>query len=66
MVPKCELLKNIHLHAQKLNYETYVCELEDHVGEEEGLSSNWSSKLGLAKKTSSHKFFQPPIINLLN
>jgi hypothetical protein len=55
MVPKCKLPKSIHLHAQELNYETYICELENHVGEEK-LSSNWSSKLGLAKKTSSQVF----------
>jgi hypothetical protein len=33
MVPKRELLKNIPLHAQKQNYRTNICELENHVGE---------------------------------
>jgi hypothetical protein len=37
MVPKCELLKSIPLHTQELNYETNICELEDHV---EGMGLN--------------------------
>jgi len=55
MVPKCELLESIPLHAQKLNCEINVRELEDHV-EEEGLSSNWAPKLGLTKKTFHASF----------
>jgi hypothetical protein len=39
MVSKYELLESIPLHAQKLNYEINIYELEDHVGEE-GLNSN--------------------------
>jgi hypothetical protein len=39
MVPKCELPKSIPLHNQWLNFETNVCELEDHVNEN-GLSLN--------------------------
>jgi len=55
MVPKHKLPKNIFLDAQRLNYGVGVCELEDHVGEK-GLSSNWSTKLGLAKKTPLASF----------
>jgi len=33
MMPKHELPKNIHLHAQRLNCKVNVCELKDHVGE---------------------------------
>jgi hypothetical protein len=32
-MPKHELFESIPLHTQKLNYETNICELEDHVGE---------------------------------
>ncbi len=39
MVPKHELHESISLHAQGLNCEVGVCELENHVGEK-GLSSN--------------------------
>jgi len=39
MVPKCKLPESIPLHAQGLNCGVGVCELEDHVGEEE-LNSN--------------------------
>jgi hypothetical protein len=39
MVPKCELLESIPLHAQGLNYGISVCVLEDHVGEK-GLNLN--------------------------
>jgi len=34
MVPKCELLKSIPLHVQKLKCEKNVSELEDYVGED--------------------------------
>jgi len=34
MVPECELLKDIPLHVQKLNYKKGVYELKDRVGEE--------------------------------
>ncbi len=50
MVPKHELLENIPLHIQKLNYEKSVYELEDHVGEM-ALSLNLLLKLGPAKRT---------------
>ncbi len=46
---KPELLKNIPLHGQGLNYRANVCELEDHVGEK-GWSLNWLTKLGPPKK----------------
>ncbi len=39
MAPKCKLHESIPLHTQDLNYETNVCELEDHV-EKKGLNSN--------------------------
>jgi len=52
MVPKCELLENIPLHAQGLNYGINVCVLEDHVGEK-GLNLNWSTKLGPTKEIPS-------------
>jgi hypothetical protein len=51
MVPKHKLLKNVSLHDQELNYGKNICELEDHVGEK-GLSLNWPTKFGLAKKNS--------------
>jgi hypothetical protein len=41
--------------GSKLDYETYVCELEDYVGEK-GLSSNWPTKFGHAKKTPHASF----------
>jgi hypothetical protein len=50
MVPKCELLESIPLHGQGFNYETCICELEDHVGEM-GLNLNWLTKLGTVKET---------------
>ncbi len=49
MVLKRKLLESIPLHGQRLNYETNICELEDHVGQK-GLNSNWPTKLGFAKK----------------
>ncbi len=49
-MPKCEMLESIPLHAQGLNCGINICELEEHVGEK-GLSSNWPTKLGFAKKT---------------
>ncbi len=52
---KHELPYNIPLHSQRLNYEVNVCELKDHVGEK-GWSSNWSTKLGFAKKTPPTSF----------
>ncbi len=55
MVPKHELLESIPLHAQRLNFGTCVCELEDHVGEK-GLSLNWLMKLRPAKKTPPASF----------
>jgi len=55
MVPKHKLPENVFLHAQRLNCGVGVCELEDHVGEK-GLSLNWSTKLGLAKKTPLQVF----------
>jgi len=54
-VPKCELPKSIPLHAQGLNCGANIRELEDHVGEK-GLSLNWSTRLGLAKKTHPTSF----------
>jgi hypothetical protein len=39
MVPKCELLKSIPLHGERLNCGVNICELEDHV-EEKGWSLN--------------------------
>jgi hypothetical protein len=48
-MPKHELLKIIPLHRQRLNCETNICELEDHVGEK-GWNLNWPTKLGLVKK----------------
>ncbi len=39
----------------KLNYGTCVCELEDYV-REKGLSSNWPTKFGHAKKTPHASF----------
>ncbi len=39
----------IPLHGQRLNYETNVCELEDHV-REKGWNLNWLKKLGPPKK----------------
>ncbi len=50
MVPNYELFESIPLHGQRLNCETNVYELEDHVGEK-GWNSNYSIKLGLLKKT---------------
>jgi hypothetical protein len=38
-VSKRKMFENIPLHAQKLNYETNIYELHDHVVEK-GLSSN--------------------------
>jgi hypothetical protein len=55
MVPKCELPESIPLHYQRLNFGVGICELEDHVGQK-GLNSNWSTKLGLAKKTPPTSF----------
>jgi hypothetical protein len=49
VVPKRELFESIPLHSQGLNCGTWVCELEDHVGEK-GWNSNWPTKLGPAKK----------------
>jgi len=49
MVSKCELLENIPLHGQGLNYKINVCELKKHVGEK-GRSLNWLVKLMFAKK----------------
>ncbi len=48
-MPKHKLFKNIPVHGQRLNYGTNICELENHVGEK-GWSSNWLTKLGLAKE----------------
>jgi hypothetical protein len=56
MVPKCELLESIPLHAQGPNYIVDICELEDHVGEK-GLNSNWPLKFRPIKK-NSYKFSQ--------
>ncbi len=56
MVPKRELFESTPLHGQGLKCGVGICELEDHVGEK-GLSSNWATKLGPAKKNSSCKFF---------
>ncbi len=50
MVPKHKLPKNIPLHPRKLNCGTYICELEDHVGEK-GLNLKWPSNFGPTKKT---------------
>jgi hypothetical protein len=44
-----ELLENILLHIQKLNYRKGIYELENHVGEKT-LNSNLPPKLGPAKK----------------
>jgi len=49
MVPKHELLKNIPVHIQKLNYGKNIYELKEHV-REEALSLNLSPKLGFQKK----------------
>jgi hypothetical protein len=49
MVLKCELPKSIPLHEQGLNCGPNIYELEDHV-KENGLSSNWLTKFGPAKK----------------
>jgi len=55
MVQNHKLPKSIPLHNQGLNYETNVCELENHV-QEKGLNSNWSTKLGPTKKTPTSSF----------
>jgi hypothetical protein len=55
MAPKHKLPKNIPLQNQGLNCGVNVCELENHVGEK-GWSSNWPTKLGLAKKTRFANF----------
>jgi hypothetical protein len=57
MVPNHELPESNPLHGSRLNYETNICELEDHVGEK-GWSSNWPTKLGPAKNDSFYKFSQ--------
>jgi hypothetical protein len=49
MVLEHELLKNILLHVQGLNYGKNVYELEDHTGEEK-LNSNLPLKLGPINK----------------
>jgi hypothetical protein len=49
MVPKHELLENIMLHVQALNYGEYVYELENRV-EEKALSLNLTLELGPIKK----------------
>jgi len=55
MVPNHELFESIPLQGQGFNSEANVCELEDHVGEK-GWSSNWPTKLGLAKNTHLASF----------
>jgi hypothetical protein len=55
MVPKPEMPENISLRAQGQNYKVNIYELKDHVGEN-GLSLNWLTKLGLAKKTPFASF----------
>ncbi len=65
MVPKCELPESIPLHTQRLNCGTNIYELEDHV-KEMGLSSNWPTKLGPAKKNFSYRFSQLFIKKCLN
>jgi hypothetical protein len=55
MVPRYKLPKSINLHGQRLNYESNVCELEDHVGEK-GWSSNRLTKFGPAKKKTLVSF----------
>jgi len=55
MVLKHELLENIFLHGQGLNYGAKVCELEDHVGEKR-MEFKLVDKAWTHKKNSSYKF----------
>jgi hypothetical protein len=63
MVPKCELPKIVPLHAQKLNYGTNICELEDRVGEER-LNLNWLPKLVPTQKTPFTSFLNHLLKNV--
>ncbi len=55
MVSKRKLPKSIPLHAQVLNYETNIYELEDHVGGK-GLNLNQSTKFKPTKRTPPTSF----------
>jgi hypothetical protein len=65
MVPKCELLKNILLHGQGLNYRTCVCKLEDTCWGK-GIEFELTNKAWARKKISSFKFALLHVIKHLN
>jgi hypothetical protein len=56
MVLKHELLENIILHIQELNYKKNIYELEYHVGKE-ALNSNLPPNFGPTKKIHLVGFF---------
>jgi hypothetical protein len=56
MVQEHEMLENVSLHVQKINYEEDLYELEDCVGEE-ALNLNLPLKLGLVKRIIPTLFF---------